>query len=197
MSGETSSAVARVEAYVGGTADPMNGMAVIKWLGELPPEGSLLYLSAHPAEPPRRMGGEAERDAFYAACAEFADTTGHKASMLDVWLMARGVLGTDGRLNAPGAEPPRTSDGAVELPELPAPKQWTLNGTFFSPEQMQDYARAAVAQVLKGQAAQPGAADLTDHQTAAIDLLTSQGWVQAADALRTHFLGGEPGRAAP
>lgn len=38
-----------------------------------------------------------ERNAFYAMFEEAAQKTGHKPTAFDVWLMARGLMGTDGR----------------------------------------------------------------------------------------------------
>lgn len=78
------------------------------------------------------------------------------------------------------ADPLRTvtGDGAGELPELPAPIHYEHREPRerYTADQMRAYARAAVAQALKGQAAKPGAAALTDER-----LLR-----QAMDALENH-----------
>lgn len=80
------------------------------------------------------------------------------------------------------SEPPRTvkGDGVGELPGLD-----TSLATFYRKGYPADY-------VLRY-----GKTCAAIGFEQAVDLLTSQGWVQAADALRANFLGGKPGRAAP
>lgn len=44
-----------------------------------------------------QIDGDAERLAFYAACDEYQNKTGHEPTAYDVWLIARGLMGTDGK----------------------------------------------------------------------------------------------------
>lgn len=63
---------------------------------------------------------DAERTAFYDAYQAHTQNTGHKPSHLDVWLMARGVMDTNGRRSAASASAVPTGwvveAGAVSLP---------------------------------------------------------------------------------